>query len=88
MTGFKALLIQVIDIYIIIIIIRAVLSWIHVNPYGNFFQIYLFLIKITEPVLHRLRELQKRFFPQSPIDFSPLIALLTLLLLKRIIIGV
>lgn len=83
----RSLIINIIDIYVIIIIVRALLSWFQINQYSSFFRIYLFLIKITEPILSKFRELQLRFFPHSPIDFSPIIALLILNLLRNLIRG-
>lgn len=79
MAGIRYLLVQAIDIYMIIIVIRAVMSWFSPNPYNRFFQ---FLISITEPVLGRIR----RFLPVSGIDFSPFIVIILLSVLRSIII--
>jgi uncharacterized protein YggT (Ycf19 family) len=51
-----------------------------------FFQLYLFLIKLTEPVLGKLRDLQLRILPNLSIDFSPLLALLILNFLQNIVL--
>ena len=41
-----------ITVYIWIVIIRVIISWFNVNPYSPYVQ---FLIKITEPVLYKIR---------------------------------
>ncbi len=87
MNNLKFLFMEAITIYAYIIVARAILSWVHINPYGNFFKIYLILIKVTEPVLEKIRELQHRIFPNSPIDFSPIIAILLLNFIRNLIYG-
>jgi len=75
------LLYRVCDIYVIILIARAIFSWFFAYPNNK---IYLFLIQITEPVLYRIR----RFLPVMSIDFSPLIAILIIdFIIKRFILG-
>ncbi len=64
------------DLYVILIIIRAILSWFSIDPNT---QPYLLLIKITEPVLAPLRKL----IPIAGIDLSPIIAIL----LIRFVVG-
>jgi YggT family protein len=73
------LLLKVIEIYTWIIIIRALVSWFSPNPYNPLFQ---FLITLTEPVLGRIRSFISRIFPNSRIDFSPLIAIFLLSILR------
>ncbi len=73
-------LVRLIDLYIIVIIIRAIMSWFTANPHN---EIYQLLIRITEPVLAPFR----RLFPTMTIDFSPLIVIILLQLLKNMIIG-
>ena len=81
----RFLLIQIIDIYMIIVIIRAVLSWFPINRNGSMFRIYLFLIQITEPVLSRVREFLSRMIPNMAIDFSPFIVIILLNILRNFI---
>jgi len=78
------LLIKVIDIYTIIIIIRALVSWFSPSPYS---QLYLFLISLTEPVLGPIRKLMFRLMPNFRIDFSPLITILLLNMVRNFILG-
>jgi len=82
------LLAQAVQIYIIIIIIRAVLSWFQISPSGEFFKVYLFIIQITEPVMRPIRDFLHRIFPASPVDFSPIIVIMVLNVLKNILMGI
>jgi len=71
-----------INLYIIIIIIRAVLSWFNPNPYSPGMT---FLIRITDPVLYRIR----RFLPLSGVglDLSPIIAILGLMFIQYFLVS-
>ena len=81
----RFLLVQIIDIYMIIIIIRAVLSWFPIERNSSFFRIYFFIIQITEPVLGRVREFLSRMVPNMAIDFSPFIVIILLNVLRNFI---
>lgn len=71
----------VLQIYIFIIIARAVISWVQPNPYNPIVQ---FLYKVTEPVLRPIR----RILPlrSTAIDISPLVAILILWALQYFIV--
>ncbi|MBT4332291.1 MAG: YggT family protein [Candidatus Cloacimonetes bacterium] len=88
MGSLTMLLAQAVQIYIIIIIIRAVLSWFQISPSGEFFKVYLFIIQITEPVMRPIRDFLHRIFPASPVDFSPIIVIMVLNVLKNILMGI
>jgi len=60
-----------VKIYEVIIIIRALLSWIMPDPSNHF---YAILVRLTEPILSPLRRLN--FIPM--LDLSPIIAILLL----------
>ena len=64
----------VLKLYMWIIIIRALLSWVNPDPYNPIVQ---FLYSITEPVLYRVRQL----IPMSGmgIDFAPIVVLLAII---------
>ena len=68
-------------IYMWIIIIRALISWVSPNPYNPIVQL---LHRATEPVLWRVR----RLLPISGIglDFSPLIVILVIYFLKLFLV--
>ena len=67
------------NIYMWIIIIRALLSWVNPDPYNAIVQ---FLYRITEPVLYPIR---KRL-PFAGIDFSPIIVILVVLFLQYFLV--
>jgi YggT family protein len=63
---------MVIQLYMWIVIIRAVLTWVNPDPYNP---IVVFLNQVTDPVL---RPIQKKIPPMNGIDFSPMILILAL----------
>ncbi len=73
---------NVLFIYMWIIIIRAVLSWVSPDPYNP---IVRFIHNITEPVLYQIR----RRLPVSfgGIDLSPVIVLLIIVFLQSFVVG-
>lgn len=70
------LLLRLTDIYIILIIIRAILSWFSPDPGSGFHRV---LVALTEPVLGPIR----RIIPLPGIDISPVIALLLIQIVVR-----
>lgn len=66
------------SIYMWIIIIRALLSWVNPDPHNPIVQ---FLYSITEPVMARVRQL----LPMSGVgvDFSPIIVILGIIFLQE-----
>ncbi len=76
--GLVLLIISILDIYALLILIRAVLSW-FVRDYGN--QLYRILIKVTEPVLAPLR----RVLPRMGIDLSPMVAIVLIQIATRVL---
>jgi len=69
------------QIYMYIIIARAILSWVNPDPYNP---IVRFLYNITEPVLSAIRQRVPSFF--GGIDFSPMIVLLAIMFLDNFIV--
>jgi YggT family protein len=65
------------NIYMWVIIIRALLSWVNPDPYNPIVQ---FLTRVTEPVLRPLRKLVPTY--RLGIDLSPLIAILIIYFLE------
>ena len=86
MNSFSLLLAHLIDIYIVIIIIRALLSWFSIRPDNAFFGIYVFLIRITEPVLGWFRVQMRKLAPNMMFDISPVIVIILLNLLRNILL--
>lgn len=68
------------------ILVRAFISWLPISRESRF---VILLYKITEPVLAPIRNMiQRSAFGQSMMfDFSPVIALLLLALLRSIVLG-
>jgi YggT family protein len=71
----------VLNIYMWIIIIRALLSWVNPDPYNPIVQ---FLTRITEPVLRPLRKLVPTW--KLGVDLSPLIAILIIYFLEYAVV--
>lgn len=71
----------VLQLYMWIIIIRALLSWVNPDPYNPIVQ---FLYSITEPVLARVRNM----LPMSGMgmDFSPIIVMLAIIFLQGFLV--
>lgn len=71
------LLDMVLTLYMWIIIIRALISWVNPDPYNPIVQ---FLYRATDPVLNRVR----RILPaMGGIDFSPLVVLFAIIFVKQ-----
>ena len=74
------LLLAILQVYGVLIFVRVVLSWVNPRPRN---EILIMVIRVTEPLLALLRPL----FPSGRIDFSPLLALLLIEILRRLLIG-
>jgi len=72
----------VLNIFMWIVIARAILSWVSPDPYNP---IVRFIHNVTEPVLYPIR----RRIPLSfgGIDFSPVIVLLAVIFLQRFVVN-
>ena len=71
------------QIYIFIVIARALVSWVNPDPYNP---IVRFLYSATEPVL----ALMRRYLPLqfSGIDLSPIALLLALTIVEKILLNI
>ncbi|MEE9252879.1 MAG: YggT family protein [Thermodesulfobacteriota bacterium] len=67
-------------VYIWVIIIRALISWVNPDPYNP---IVRFLFKVTEPVMSRIR---KYIPPISGIDLSPIIVIVAIFFVQQLFI--
>lgn len=76
---------QIVDlaftIYIFIVVARALVSWVNPDPYNP---IVRFLHSATDPVLNKIRRVIPLQF--GGIDFSPIILLVGLSVLKQIVL--
>lgn len=63
------------SILTLLIFVRVLVSWVSPDPYNP---IVLFLTKTTDPVLNPIR----RFLPDWPIDVSPIVAGILIIMLR------
>ncbi len=76
------LMIQLLDLYALVLIIRVILSWVNPNPYNP---VVSFLYRITEPVLDPVRRIIP---PLGGLDLSPLVVLAAIWILTRLLIWI
>ena len=69
------------QIYMWILIARAVISWVNPDPYNP---IVRFLYSVTEPVLYRVRRVIPLY--AGGIDFSPIIVFITIYFLQLFVV--
>lgn len=71
----------VLYLYILVLIARAVVSWVNADPWNP---IVRFLHQVTEPVLRPIR----RLLPRTGIDFSPVVVILGIYFLQWFLVPV
>ena len=71
------------NIYIFIVIARALISWVSPDPYNP---IVRFLHSATDPVLYRLRALLP-FLRAGTFDFSPIVLLILLSVVQQLVMS-
>ncbi len=74
------LLSMVLTIYLWVVIIRALISWVNPDPYNPIVQ---FLHRITDPVLYPI---QRAIPPFGGMDLSPLILILGIYFLQSFLV--
>lgn len=68
-------------IYMYIVIARAIISWVNPDPYNP---IVNFLVRVTDPVLDRVR----RILPDlGGLDLSPMIVLLAIFFMQKFLVA-
>jgi YggT family protein len=72
----------VLDIYMWMIIINALLSWVNPDPYNP---IVRFLHAVTEPVLRPIRRLIG--YRLGPIDIAPLIVIIAIVFIQKFLVS-
>lgn len=70
-------------IYIWIVIVRAIISWVNPDPYNP---IVVFLRRSTDPILNPIRRRLPFALTRTGIDFSPLILLLGVIFLQKFLV--
>lgn len=77
--AFARILDIVLTVTYILILVRALISWVNPDPFNPLVQ---FLHRTTEPILRPIRKL----LPLSGIDFSPIIAFLGIVFLRAFLV--
>jgi YggT family protein len=74
-----------ITVYILLILVYVLSSWIRLpyNPWLN--RIQRFLYDVCEPYLRLFRRVLP---PLGPIDLSPVVAIIVLVVIQRVVVGV
>ncbi len=78
----KETILRFIGVVNFLIIVRALFSWFS-RGYSN--PIYNILHQLTEPILAPFRLLQEKIGIRGMVDFSPILAILTLDILRRVV---
>jgi YggT family protein len=71
----------VFDLYMIVLLARVIVSWVQFDPRNPLVE---WVYRLTEPVLAPIRSVLPAM---GGLDFSPVVAMLLLSLLKRILLG-
>ena len=71
----------VLNLYMWIMIIRAVLSWVNPDPYNP---IVKFLYNITEPLMYRVRRILPLQF--GGMDLTPMVIIIAIIFLRSFIV--
>ena len=73
---------SLLQLYIVVIFVRVILSWFPISPDSVMASIYRFVYAVTEPVLGPIRRVMPGVgFGGMGLDFSPIIVLLLLQLI-------
>ena len=72
----------ILEIYMWVIIIRALISWVNPDPWNPIVQ---FLQRVTDPVLYQIRK--RLGVGGMGFDFSPIIAILLIWFLQIAVVG-
>ena len=78
LTALALILDQALQLYMWVIIIAALITWVQPNPYNP---VVIFLERITEPVLRPIR----RILPPIGLDISPVIAIFAIMFFRMVV---
>ena len=76
---------MIFNLFYYAIILEVILSWVYANRTNQYIEL---LHKVTRPLLQPGRMIQERFFNNTMIDFSPLVALFIITILKRVVVSI
>lgn len=74
------------DVLVWVIVIKSFITWfpsVMSSDAGN--NIYNLLCKVTDPIESPIRSMMYKY-SSGPVDFSPMIAILVLMLLQRVVL--
>lgn len=77
---FVLLLVEIIDLYSILVLAAVILSWIRLSP-GN--PVSQLVYTLTEPVLRPARQIIP---PVAGLDFSPMLVLIALQIIRSMLV--
>jgi YggT family protein len=80
--GIAAILDTVLWLYMWVLIIRVLISWVNPDPYNPIVQ---FLQRVTDPVLYQIRK--RLGMATMGFDFSPIIAILIITFVQIAVVG-
>jgi len=81
LTALARILDLVLNVYVWVLVARAVVSWVNADPYN---QIVRFLIAVTEPVLGPIRS--RLPLNMGGIDFSPMLVFVAIIFLRSFLV--
>jgi YggT family protein len=71
--GVIRIAVSLLQVYMWVVIIRVLISWINPDPYNPIVQ---FLRGVTDPLLEGLRRILPRFLWSTGLDFTPLLLII------------
>ena len=75
-----------VQLLILALVIRALLSWFARDPYSTLGKVYMVLVRLTEPVVNPCRRLLQRFNVNTGMfDFSVLLAFFLIEIVARLL---
>ena len=83
LSAVASILDMALNLYMWVIIIRALVSWVNPDPYNP---IVAFLYRVTDPVLSAVRRRLPQAMWSTGIDFSPLIVIFGIFFLRRFLV--
>ena len=75
-----------VEIVVMMIVLNAVLSW-FVRPGSAGYKLYVTLEGLTEPIVRPFRQLTQGFAYRTGMDFAPVLAIISLYLIRKILIS-
>lgn len=76
---------QLIDLFVVLIFVRVVLSWFPVDPRGPVGQVSRIVAAVTDPVMEPVRRVMPNV---GPLDLSPIVVVLALtIVVQGLILG-